>query len=109
MDPLPGEGESSVERVDTMSLPVYPEEDGEVRQPEDIVEQVLQQLTLRQKIGQRFISGFQGRKMSKEAKKLIEQGYLGAHLIDRDYHAWFHWPAYHPSPQQAEAACDCNR
>jgi hypothetical protein len=41
-------------------------------------------------------------------EQALEQGYLGAHLIDRDYHAWFHWPAYHPSPQQAEAACDCN-
>ena len=83
MDPLPGEGEISVERVDTMSLPVYPEEDGEICRPEDIVEQVLQQLTLRQKIGQRFISGFQGRKMSKTAKKLIEQGCLGGLMLNR--------------------------
>ena len=27
-------------------------------------------------------------------KAAIDEGYLGARLIDETYHAWFHWPAY---------------
>jgi beta-N-acetylhexosaminidase len=50
---------------------------------DEIVEQVLQQLTLRQKIGQRFITGFSGRKMSSSVKNLIEQGCIGGFMLTR--------------------------
>ena len=81
MKPLPGEEPSATERIDTISLPVYPGEEGRVPDPEQIIEQVLQQLTLRQKIGQRFITGFSGAKMSGSVEKLIEQGYIGGFML----------------------------
>ena len=83
MKPLPGEEPSATERIDTISLPVYPGEEGRVPDPEQIIEQVLQQLTLRQKIGQRFITGFSGAKMSGSVEKLIEQGYIGGFMLTR--------------------------
>ena len=81
MRPLPGE--EAVERLDRMILPVYPQEGGQMTEAEQIVERILQQLTLRQKIGQRFITGFSGAKMSGAAKNLIEQGCVGGFILTR--------------------------
>jgi beta-N-acetylhexosaminidase len=83
MKPLPGEEPSAVEKLDRMSLPVYPEEGGLMPDPQQIVEQVLQQLTLRQKIGQRFITGFSGSAMNGSVEKLIEQGCIGGFMLSR--------------------------
>jgi beta-N-acetylhexosaminidase len=79
MKPLPGEEQAAVERFERMSLPVYPETQG----AQEFVERILQQLTLRQKIGQRFITGFPGPKMSSSAKDLIEQGCIGGFMLTR--------------------------
>ncbi len=83
MKPLPGEEQATAERFDRMSLPVYPEEGGEMPGPEQIVERILQQLTLRQKIGQRFITGFSGVKINSSAKDLVEQGCIGGFMLTR--------------------------
>lgn len=29
-------------------------------------------------------------------EEAVEKGYLGAKVVDHQYHAWFHWPAYVP-------------
>jgi beta-N-acetylhexosaminidase len=83
MKPLPGEQQSPAERLDRMILPVYPEEGGQMPDEEEIIERILQQLTLRQKIGQRFITGFSGKKMSKSVNNLIEQGCIGGVVLTR--------------------------
>jgi beta-N-acetylhexosaminidase len=79
MKPLPGEEQAAAERFDRMNLPVYPE----TPVSEEIVERILQQLTLRQKIGQRFITGFSGAKMSSSAGNLIEEGCIGGFMLTR--------------------------
>jgi beta-N-acetylhexosaminidase len=81
--PLPGEEQGSGDRIGAISLPAYPEEGKEVAGAEEIVELALKQLTLRQKIGQRFITGFPGRKLNKSAVSLIEQGYVGGFMLTR--------------------------
>ena len=83
MEPLPGEEQADAERFDRMNLPLYPEEDGRMPGTEEIVERILQQLTLRQKIGQRFITGFPGAKMSGSVKNLIDEGCIGGFMLTR--------------------------
>jgi beta-N-acetylhexosaminidase len=83
MKPLPGEQQGDGGALGRISLPVYPEAGKELREPEEIVEQFVQQLTLRQKIGQRFITGFAGRKMSNSVANLIEQGCIGGFMLTR--------------------------
>jgi len=83
IEPLPGEEQTAAERLDRMNLPLYPEEGREMPGEDEVVEQVLQQLTLRQKIGQRFITGFSGAKTSSSAKNLIEQGCIGGFMLTR--------------------------
>jgi beta-N-acetylhexosaminidase len=83
MEPLPGQEQAAVERFDRMSLPLYPEEGGRMPGEEEIVERIVQQLTLRQKIGQRFITGFPGAKMNGSVKNLIEQGCIGGFMLTR--------------------------
>jgi beta-N-acetylhexosaminidase len=83
MKPLPGEEQAAAERFDRMNLPAYPDEGGQMPGAEEIVERMLQQLTLRQKIGQRFITGFSGRKMSSSIENLIEEGCIGGFMLTR--------------------------
>jgi beta-N-acetylhexosaminidase len=83
MKPLPGEEPAVAERLDRMILPVYPQEGGQIPDEEQIVERILRQLTLRQKIGQRFITGFSGSAMSGSTKNLIEQGCIGGFILTR--------------------------
>jgi beta-N-acetylhexosaminidase len=83
MKPLPGEEPTAVGRLDRMILPVYPQDGGRMPDPEQIVGRILQQLTLRQKIGQRFITGFPGTKMSGSTENLIEQGCVGGLMLTR--------------------------
>ena len=83
MKPLPGDEPAATERLDRMILPVYPQEGSRMPDPEQIVDRILQQLTLRQKIGQRFITGFSGTKMSGSTQKLIEQGCIGGFMLTR--------------------------
>ena len=83
MKPLPGEEQAAAERFDRMNLPAYPAEGGQMPGAEEIVERMLQQLTLRQKIGQRFITGFSGRKMSSSIENLIEEGCIGGFMLTR--------------------------
>jgi beta-N-acetylhexosaminidase len=80
--PLPGQAQGG-DRLGTMSLPVYPEEREQIPGAEDMIQQVVQQLTLRQQIGQRFLTGFSGTKMNDAAKSLIEQGYVGGFMLTR--------------------------
>jgi len=79
IEPLPGGTRSTGERMGSMSLPVYPEE--QEPKVEDVVEQVLQQLTLRQKIGQRFVTGFPGGTVNASVVELIEKGYVGGFML----------------------------
>jgi K+-sensing histidine kinase KdpD len=37
----------------------------------------------------------------------LEQGYLGAKIIEDHYYAWFHWPEYRQGTHQNEVRCDC--
>jgi beta-N-acetylhexosaminidase len=82
MKPLPGE--DSAESLERMILPVFPEESAQISDMEATVDRILQQLTLRQKIGQRFITGFSGSVMSGSAKKLIEQGCVAGFMLTRN-------------------------
>jgi beta-N-acetylhexosaminidase len=81
MKPLPGE--ETAERLERMILPVFPEEGAEMPDMEATVDRILQQLTLRQKIGQRFITGFSGVKMSSSVKNLVEQGCIAGVILTR--------------------------
>ncbi|UCF99862.1 MAG: beta-N-acetylhexosaminidase [Spirochaetaceae bacterium] len=81
--PLPEETRGDGDRLGGISLPVYPEDGKPLPGAEDIVELVLQQLTLRQKIGQRFITGFTGRKVNNSVVSVIEQGYVGGFMLTR--------------------------
>jgi len=83
MRPLPGEAEDFGDRPGRMSLPAYPQEEAGVSGAEETVELYLRQLTLRQKIGQRFLTGFSGVKLSNSTKKLIEEGYVGGLMLTR--------------------------
>lgn len=38
-------------------------------------------------------------------EKAVEDGYLGAKVIADTYHGWFHWPIYHPNPDDEVCAC----
>ncbi|MCB0190660.1 MAG: HAMP domain-containing histidine kinase [Anaerolineae bacterium] len=42
---------------------------------------------------------------TRDADEAIEQKYLGAHIIDDQYYAWFHWPAYFAQP--SDPICEC--
>jgi beta-N-acetylhexosaminidase len=81
MKPLPGAAAAG--RLEQMILPVYPEEGGHIPDMEATVERIFQQLTVRQKIGQRFITGFPGVKMSNSAKNLVEQGCVAGIMLTR--------------------------
>ena len=83
MRPLPGELEISGDKIGDISLPVYPQTREQFRRPEEVVELYLQELSLRQKIGQRFLTGFSGKSFSNSTKKLIEEGYIGGVLLSR--------------------------
>jgi len=83
MRPLPGEPEISGDKIGDMSLPVYPQTGIQLRSAEEVVELYLQQLTLRQKIGQRFLTGFTGKSLSNSTKKLIEEGYIGGVMLSQ--------------------------
>ncbi|MBN2554173.1 MAG: hypothetical protein JXB06_15450 [Spirochaetales bacterium] len=83
MSPLPAEQEGEGGTLGRMSLPAYPEAGKEPWEPEQIVELFLQQMTLRQRIGQRFITGFSGRKVSNSAAELIGQGCVGGFMLTR--------------------------
>ena len=49
--------------------------------PEELVELTLKQMSLKQKIGQRFISWIPGTEISERSKKLIQEGYLGGIIL----------------------------
>ena len=38
-------------------------------------------------------------------EQALDEGYLGAKVIDQRYLAWFHWPTYEPLP--TDAICNC--
>jgi hypothetical protein len=40
-------------------------------------------------------------------EEALDQGYLGAKIIEDHYYAWFHWPRYKQGTHQAEVICDC--
>ena len=83
MRPLPGEPEISEDKIGDMSLPVYPQTGIQLRSAEEVVELYLQELSLRQKIGQRFLTGFTGKSLSNSTKKLIEEGYIGGVMLSQ--------------------------
>jgi beta-N-acetylhexosaminidase len=66
-----------------MSLPILPEEGTQLSIAEHVIDQYLEQLTLRQKIGQRFITGFSGRKVTASVVNIIEKGYVGGFMLTR--------------------------
>jgi signal transduction histidine kinase len=50
-----------------------------------------------------FVAASFGTETIQEA---IQEGYLGAKIIDDQYYAWFHWPAYVASDPN-EPICEC--
>lgn len=50
-----------------------------------------------------FVAASFGTETIQEA---LQGGYLGAKIIESQYYAWFHWPAYVTS-DPAEPVCDC--
>jgi beta-N-acetylhexosaminidase len=83
MEVLPGKEHPAADKLDRMVLPAFPAEADGMRERDEIVERVLRQLTLRQKIGQRFITGFSGRRMTNSVKTLIEEGCIGGIMLTR--------------------------
>jgi len=83
MRPAPGTAETQQGKVESMILPLYPEQGGRPPTPEQVVELYLSNLSLPQKVGQRFLTGVPGTKVGKKVKKLIEQGYLGGIMLTR--------------------------
>ncbi len=83
MRPLPGEPEAPEGKIGEVSLPIYPQTGEQFRSAEEVVELVLRDLSLRQKIGQRFLTGFSGTELSDSTKKLIEDGYIGGVMLFR--------------------------
>jgi beta-N-acetylhexosaminidase len=51
--------------------------------PDELIETMIASLTLRQKIGQRFITGFPGTRMGERARRLVREGYVGGVLLSR--------------------------
>jgi beta-N-acetylhexosaminidase len=83
MKPLPGEPEDFGDKIEDIRLPIYPQTRKQFRSADEAVELYLQELSLRQKIGQRFLTGFSGIKLSNSTKKLIEEGYIGGLMLAR--------------------------
>jgi beta-N-acetylhexosaminidase len=79
---LPGEDAEAREAPGGMSLPPYAEE-AVGTEADRAVEAFLGQLTLRQKIGQRFLTDFSGTAVGKSARNLIERGYVGGFMLKR--------------------------
>ncbi len=56
-------------------------------------------------IGLSSCADFVSASFGLEPQDAIMQGYLGAKVIDQHFYAWFHWPSYVASPD--EAICQC--
>jgi beta-N-acetylhexosaminidase len=83
MKPLPGKPEISEDKIGDISLPLYPQAGEPLRSAEEVVDLYLQELSLRQKIGQRFLTGFSGKNLSDSTKRLIEEGYIGGVMLSQ--------------------------
>jgi len=77
-EPLPLPGASGEEVKAAISdYPVQPSVD----KPEELLDQYLSRLSLRQKIGQRFITWIPGTVISDESERLISEGYIGGVIL----------------------------
>ena len=73
---LPEDSEEEVQAV-ISDYPVQPSVD----KPEELLDQYLSRLSLRQKIGQRFITWIPGTVISDESERLISEGYIGGVIL----------------------------
>lgn len=76
LPPLPEDSREGVKAV-ISDYPVQPSVD----EAEELLGQYLSRLSLRQKIGQRFITWIPGTVISDEAERLISEGYIGGVIL----------------------------
>jgi beta-N-acetylhexosaminidase len=83
LQPLPGQENAAAGEVPGFTLPFSPEDTGSAALSERIVEGLLGQLTLRQKIGQRFIVGIAGTKVTDKLRQLLRESCPGGIMLAR--------------------------
>ncbi len=81
LEPAPAGAEGPPETVPRVTPPALPEEAEGALRSEDAVERLLARMTVDQKVGQRFISGISGTRLTERTRILIREGCLGGVLL----------------------------
>jgi len=79
----PAAGDGFPDEASAAALPQPPIEAGGLHRQNERIEALLATLTLRQKIGQRFMTGFPGKRVGERSLKLVREGYVGGLLLTR--------------------------